>query len=76
MRLDIRLPLGLLFLVLGGLLLIFGLASNHDLYERSLGVNINLWWGVVMMLFALLLLGLTYRGHRRAAAGQVPGHRP
>jgi hypothetical protein len=69
MRLDIRLPLGLLFLVLGGLLLIFGLISNQDLYQRSLGINVNLWWGIVMMLFALALLGLAYRSHRHARQG-------
>lgn len=64
MRLDIRLPLGLLFLVLGLLLVIFGFASNPELYERSLGVNVNLWWGLVMMLFGLGLLALGYRSHR------------
>jgi hypothetical protein len=71
MRLDIRVPLGLLFLVLGSLLLIFGLLSNNDLYERSLGININLWWGIAMSLFALVLLGLAYRGQRRAR-GDAP----
>ncbi len=73
MRLDIRLPLGALFLVLGLLLLIFGLASSPEVYERSLGVNINLWWGLVMLLFGLALLALGYRGHRRLTRGDSAG---
>jgi hypothetical protein len=76
MRLDIRLPLGLLFLVLGSLLLIFGLVSDKDLYERSLGIDINLWWGVVMSLFALILLGLAYRSHLRARQSPDGGNAP
>lgn len=75
MRLDIRLPLGFLFLALGLLLMIFGLASNPQLYERSLGVNINLWWGIVMLLFGLALLALGYRGHRHPAHSDEPAER-
>lgn len=72
MRLDIRLPLGLLFLVFGLLLLVFGLTSNQQLYERSLGINVNFWWGIVMLLFGLTLLALAYRGYRRPGrAGSV-----
>lgn len=72
MRLDIRLPLGLLFVVFGLLLLVFGLGSNPQIYERSLGVNINFWWGMVMLLFGLALLGLAYRSHRHLAhAGSI-----
>ena len=65
MRLDIRLPLGLLFIVFGLLLAGFGLLSNKQLYERSLGIDINLWWGVVMLLFGGALFVLGRRSHRR-----------
>lgn len=61
MRLDIRLSLGLLFLVFGLLLAGFGL-FNKELYQRSLGININLWWGAAMLLFGTLLLALGRRG--------------
>jgi multisubunit Na+/H+ antiporter MnhG subunit len=67
MRLDIRLPLGILFFVLGLLLTAFGLFSNQELYQRSLGVNINLWWGAVMLVFGLALFALGRRNHRRMA---------
>lgn len=68
MRLDIRLPLGLLFLVFGLLLSGFGLTSDKALYQRSLQVNINLWWGMVMLVFGLVMFVLGRRGHRRFAS--------
>lgn len=65
MKLDIRLPLGLLFLVFGLLLSGFGLASDQTLYQRSLHVNINFWWGAVLLVFGLAMFVLGRRGHRR-----------
>jgi len=64
LRLDIRLPLGLLFLVLGALLTIFGAASNPDLYGRSLNINVNLWWGMVLLAFGFIMSLLGRRSHR------------
>ena len=56
--LDVRLPIGSLFTALGLLLGGYGLATAGDPahYARSLSVNINLWWGLVMLVFGLLLL--------------------
>ena len=53
MGLDIRVPLGLIFLIIGGIMAIFGGFTRGDaaLYEKSLGVNLNLLWGVVMFVF-------------------------
>jgi hypothetical protein len=65
MRLDIRLPLGLLFVVFGLLLSGFGLTSDQALYQRSLHVNINFWWGLVLLVFGLVMFVLGRRGHRR-----------
>ena len=66
MRLDIRIPLGLLFTVLGAVLTIFGAISDPRLYERSLNVNLNLWWGSVLVAFGALMLVLGYVGQTRA----------
>jgi len=55
MRLDIRLPIGLLFAILGLLLLGFGLLSDPAIYQRSLGINVNLIWGAVMEAFGLAM---------------------
>jgi hypothetical protein len=59
--LDIRLPIGLLFSAIGALLTVFGLTSDARIYERSLGINVNLWWGLVMLLFGLSFLAYSRR---------------
>jgi hypothetical protein len=61
MKLDLRLPIGLMFSIIGALLVVFGLASDPAIYERSLGINVNLWWGVVLLLFGLVMLWLVRR---------------
>jgi drug/metabolite transporter (DMT)-like permease len=64
MTLDIRIPIGLLFAILGALLVVYGLASNPAIYRRSLDININLWWGLAMLLFGALMIVLGRRGSR------------
>ena len=73
MRLDIRIPLGLLFMILGALLAVFGAISDRALYERSLNINLNLWWGSVLVAFGAVMLVLGYMGQTRAKqAGSRP----
>lgn len=57
MGLDIRIPLGLIFLIIGAMMALFGLFTHGDagLYERSLGVNLNLGWGGVMFVFGAIM---------------------
>lgn len=61
MGLDIRIPIGSLFVILGALLAGYGLISNPAIYQRSLGVDINLWWGGALLVFGLAMLGLAWR---------------
>jgi hypothetical protein len=68
MGLDIRLPIGMLFTVLGLLLTVFGAFSDRALYERSLGINVNLAWGVVLLAFGIVMLLLGRRGMAAARA--------
>jgi hypothetical protein len=68
MRLDIRLPIGLLFSICGILLVLFGALSNPQLYERSLHINVNLWWGLAMLVFGVIMLLLGRRGSRHGSA--------
>ena len=56
MTLDVRTPAGVMFLVLGVLLIVYGLAGETTQYQRSLGVNINIGWGAVMVAFGVCLL--------------------
>ncbi len=62
MRLDIRLPIGLMFSLLGLILSIFGLVGDKEPYRRSLGINVNMWWGLVMLAFGILMFILGRRG--------------
>ena len=64
MSLDLRLPLGLMFAIFGVLLTILGLTSSREIYQRSLGINVNLWWGLVLLAFGLAMLALA-RGRAR-----------
>ena len=64
MRLDIRLPIGMLFAVLGVLLAVYGLTSDPAIYQRSLGRNVNLVWGLVLLVFGVTMLALGRRAMR------------
>ena len=61
MNLDIRLPIGLMFTLVGVIIGVFGLLSDPSIYQRSLGININLWWGLVMFLFGVVMLLMARR---------------
>jgi hypothetical protein len=72
---DIRLPLGVLFSVLGVLLAGYGLGSNRAIYERSLGVNINLDWGLFLLAFGITMIAFgrhATKVARRTAKPQEP----
>ena len=56
MILDIRIPIGLLFLTIGMLLAGYGLFSDPAIYAQSLGINVNFWWGGVLLAFGLVML--------------------
>jgi hypothetical protein len=68
MNLDLRLPIGLMFTIDGLLLIGYGLVSDPAIYQRSLGANVNLWWGVVLLGFGLGMLALAIRSGRRPPA--------
>jgi hypothetical protein len=66
MGLDIRTPIGLMFTLFGALLVGYGvLTAGSDIYQRSLGQNINLIWGAVLLAFGLAMLWLGRKGTRR-----------
>ena len=56
MGLDIRWPIGLMFSLIGAMLAITGLVNGAQ--PCALNLNINLWWGIILLVFgALMLLG-------------------
>ena len=70
MGLDIRWPIGLMFSLVGLLMTIFGAATrgNAAMYRRSLGIDINLVWGVLLLVFGGFMLFLAIRARNRARA--------
>jgi protein-S-isoprenylcysteine O-methyltransferase Ste14 len=70
MGLDIRWPIGLMFSLVGLLLTIFGFATKGDaeMYKRSLDININLVWGIVLLVFGAAMLVMAMRKKDDAGA--------
>ena len=71
MGLDLRWPIGLMFSLVGVLLVVYGFGTSSDveMYQRSLGININIRWGLVLVVFGGFMLIMAWRGGR----GQKPG---
>jgi len=69
MGLDIRWPIGLMFSLIGLLLTGYGAmtASNAEMYKRSLDININLCWGIVLLVFGGAMLVLAWRGKMKTS---------
>jgi hypothetical protein len=69
MGLDIRWPIGLMFTLIGALLTGYGAftASDTEMYKLSLGINIDLIWGIVLLLFGLAMLALAALGTTKTA---------
>jgi hypothetical protein len=80
MGLDIRLPMGMLFTILGILLIGFGLLSDPTIYVQSLGINVNFRWGLVLLAFGMVMLFLGARAMfwtepgTESSSGGAPKH--
>ena len=59
MRLDVRYPIGLLLTLYGVILTVQGLIAG----AKVLGLNVNLYWGAVMVTCGLGALYLARRKH-------------
>lgn len=70
MGIDIRTPIGLMFSLIGVMLVGYGMMSEPAIYARSLGINVNLIWGFVLLLFGGIMLALGISGGRRQALSQ------
>ncbi len=66
---DVRRPIGLLWIVIGGLLAIYGVIPHHEV-ARSLAVD--RWWGCIMVVFGIAMLIATRR-QRPSAHDPRPG---
>jgi hypothetical protein len=70
MGLDIRYPIGMMFSIIGAIMLIVGLVtgSKPGMYDCSLGININLIWGGILLAFGLVMYFAALAGSKRIKA--------
>jgi hypothetical protein len=69
MGLDIRYPIGLMFGTIGLVMVVYGALTGGDaMYQRSLGINVNVWWGAVLLLFGAVMLYFARKSAKEAAA--------
>jgi len=73
MGLDIRWPIGGLFSLIGLMMLGYGLVtgSNTEMYQRSLGINVNIGWGAVLVVFGFWMLIMAWRGSKQPPTDQT-----
>lgn len=66
MNFDLRLPIGILFSLFGLILTVFGWFTRNDseMYVKSLGKNINIEWGIVLLVFGAFMLFLAKRSKK------------
>jgi hypothetical protein len=72
---DARISIGMLFTLVGTILAAFGLAtrSNPAVYEKSIGIDVNLWWGLVLLAFGVVVLLLGRTGQMRLEKSKEKG---
>lgn len=70
MNLDLRIPMGMMFAMMGAVLAAFGLSVHNrpELAARIPHAGADLWWGVVVLVFGIMLLSLGRRGQGRIEA--------
>lgn len=66
MGLDIRFPIGYMFSLVGVLLAIAGVTGNPEELKRSLGININLYWGLFLIVFGVIMLVMAFKAKKNA----------
>jgi hypothetical protein len=70
---DIRLPIGLLFTIVGVIITIFGFVTNGaEIYKHSLGININIWSGICLTVFGVIMLIMAFIAQSKDKASAGP----
>ncbi len=62
---DLRLPIGIIFTIYGFILIGYGLITKGSkIYEKSLNINVNIWWGILLLIFGLVMYYYAKRGKK------------
>lgn len=65
---DIRIPIGLMFTILGVLISVFGVVTKYTdnlMYQKSLGINVNILMGILMLVFGLVMLWFAWKSAKK-----------
>ncbi len=62
---DLRLPIGIFFILVGVILMIFGLVSPTNIPNIDVHINIDLYWGIVLLLFGIPMTFFGLRAERK-----------
>ncbi|MCA1718376.1 MAG: hypothetical protein LC781_16645 [Actinobacteria bacterium] len=54
-------------MIIGTALVLYGLLGPAVQQDKALGININLWWGLFMVFFGCVALGMSFASPRRRA---------
>jgi hypothetical protein len=69
--------MGLMFTLVGLILTVFGMVTSGSvIYQRSLGINANLYWGLVLLVFGSAMFILGRRGQKKAEREPVKPAKP
>jgi hypothetical protein len=55
-RFDIRRIIGALFTIYGAILFVTGIVGSHHVKTKASGINIDLWAGIAMLIFAAFMI--------------------
>ena len=62
---DLRLPIGIIFTIYGFILIGYGFVTKGSkIYEKSLNINVNIWWGILLLVFGLVMYYYAKRGKK------------
>jgi len=64
MTLDVRMPIGVFFGLVGALLTAYGAVTRHEPGAAPTGVPIDLVWGAVLLAFGIVMVTLARRARR------------
>jgi hypothetical protein len=73
LHVDARTGIGMFFTLTGTILAAFGVATrdNAAAYVKSQGIDANLWWGLALLVFGIVMLALGRRGQTKTVKAQL-----
>ncbi len=70
---DARIAVGMFFALTGTVLAAFGFSTRDrvELYAKSMGIDANLWWGLLLLAFGVTMLAFGRRGQMKMDKAQA-----